>query len=286
MRGRAYRSYLYVPAHQAHRVDKAYASAADAVVLDLEDAVPFSHKDAARAAAAELLAQAPPKPTSVRVNSISSGRCRDDVFAVAQPGLSAVRLPKVESPEQIAQVAEWLDEAHCDAEIQLLIESAHALENAYRLATASPRVGLLGLGEGDLRADLRTGVDEATLDATRARCVIASRAAGLDSPPQSVYPEVRDLEGLRLSTMRGKEMGFLGRFAIHPTQIPIIHEVYTPTGEEITRARAVADAADRARKENSNIVITDEGRFVGPPIVANAKLVLQLAENLKIEAHS
>jgi citrate lyase subunit beta/citryl-CoA lyase len=284
MNGRTFRSYLYVPAHQPERIQKAYDSIADAVVLDLEDAVSETRKDAARDVAAEMLTVTPPKPTSVRVNPASSPRCREDVLAVAKPGLSAVRLPKVESAEEIRQVAEWLDEAGSSAEIQLLIESAHALENAYHLATASPRVGLLGLGETDLRADLRSGMDEATLDASRARCVIASRAARLDSPVQTVYPDVRDLDGLRASTERGKAMGFLGRFAIHPAQLPIIHDVYTPTGEEISEAQAVADAACRARAENSTMVITAEGRTVGPPMVANAHMVLDLAKNLKIGA--
>jgi citrate lyase subunit beta/citryl-CoA lyase len=277
--GRAYRSSLYVPAHQTDRIQKAYDSVADAVVLDLEDAVSHSRKDAARAVAAEVLTSAPPKPTSVRVNAVGTGRCRDDVLAVAHPGLAAVRLPKVASPEEVLQVAEWLDEASCGAEIQLLIESARALENAYALVTASPRVGLLGLGETDLRADLRTGNDETTLDASRTRCVIVSRAAGLDSPIQSVYPDVRDIDGLRESTRRGKQMGFMGRFAIHPAQLPIINEVFTPTGEEITEAEAVADAARRAHEENLSMVVTAEGRTVGPPMVANALRVLKLAKS-------
>lgn len=285
MTGRAYRSYLYVPAYREDRIQKAYDGAADAVVLDLEDAVPPSKKDQARAVAAEVLTELPAKPTSVRVNWIDSGRCREDVMAVAQPGLAAVRLPKVEHPEQVQQVAEWLDEANCGAEIQLLIESAHAVENAYRLATASPRVGLLGLGESDLRADLctdlRTDGEDTTLDAARARCVIVSRAARLDSPVQSVHPDVRDLDGLRASTRRGKAMGFLGRFAIHPTQLPVINEVFTPTGEEITEAEAVADAARRAREQNSSFVVTDDGRTIGPPIVDKAHTVLDLAKSLE-----
>jgi citrate lyase subunit beta / citryl-CoA lyase len=280
--GRAYRSYLYVPAYREDRIQKAYDSAADAVVLDLEDSVSQPLKHQARAAAAEVLTELPPKLTSVRVNSIGSGRCRDDIMAVAQPGLAAIRLPKVEQPEEVQQVAEWLDEANCGAEIQLLIESAHALENAYRLATASPRVGLLGLGEADLRADLRSDANEATLDAGRARCVIVSRAARLDSPVQSVHYDVRDIDGLRASTVRGKAMGFLGRFAIHPAQVPLINEVFTPTGKEITEAEAVADAARRAHEENTTMVITDDGRTIGPPMVAHAFLVLNLARNLEL----
>jgi citrate lyase subunit beta/citryl-CoA lyase len=277
-----FRGYLYVPAHHPDRIDKAYASIADAIVLDLEDAVPSDHKDKARSVAADVLSGTPPKPTFVRVNSLASKRCLDDVRAVAGPGLSGVRLPKVEHADDVRQVSALLDVLESTAEIQLIVESAHGLEMAYLLATASPRVGLLGLGETDLATDLRASANEATLDAARTRCVIISRAARLPSPVQSVFPEVRDLAGLFASTLRGKEMGFLGRFAIHPSQLSIIHDVFTPSEEEIAEAQEVADAATRAEEDGSSIVITENGRTVGPPAVANARLVLDLARNLRL----
>ncbi|WP_277752176.1 aldolase/citrate lyase family protein [Streptomyces sp. C] len=115
MNAALHRSYLYVPAHKARLVEKAYASEADAVVLDLEDAVPPAGKEAARRAAAEILSTTPPKPTYVRVNSPTSGLARDDVRAVARPGLAAVRLPKAEHPQQVREAARWLEEAHSDA---------------------------------------------------------------------------------------------------------------------------------------------------------------------------
>jgi citrate lyase subunit beta/citryl-CoA lyase len=276
------RSYLYVPGHQPDRIAKAYKSVADAVVLDLEDAVPGSEKDNARAIIAELLSEPPVKPTYVRVNSPASGRCLDDLRAVAPRYVSGIRLPKVEHPDEVARAAAELDTLGSTAELQLIIESARGLNIAYQLATASPRVGLVGLGESDLRADLRVALDESALDSSRAQCVLASRAARLPSPIQSVYPEVRDLDGLFTSTLRGKSMGFFGRFAVHPSQLKIIHDVYTPTREEITKAQAVTHAARRAESQNLTIVITEEGSFVGPPIVAHAKQLLDVAEGLKI----
>ncbi|RKP46525.1 CoA ester lyase [Trinickia fusca] len=277
-----YRSYLYVPAHKAQVVEKAYASEADAVVLDLEDAVPANHKDEARAAAASILASNPAKPTYVRVNPASSPWCRDDVEAIAQPSLVALRLPKCDGPEEIRTVASWLDEAGCSAGIQILIESAYGIETAYQLAMSSPRLDRIGIGESDLRADLQVGVDNFTLEFCRARCVIASRAAGLSAPIQTVYHTLKDLDGLRESTLRAKSMGFVGRFAIHPSQLPIINEVFTPSEEEVRAARGVLEAveANAGASTGSSVFVLPDGRVVAPPLIANARVTLALAANL------
>jgi citrate lyase subunit beta / citryl-CoA lyase len=283
MERKVYRSYLYAQGHQLRQIEKAYATSADAIVLDLEDAVAIANKDEARTIVAGLTAQQLPKPTFVRVNPLFSGRCADDVRAVAGPGLAGIRLPKVEHPDDVRQVTDWLEQAGCAAEIHLLVESARALEMAYSLATASSRVRMLGLGEEDLRADLRSGIDSTSMDVSRARCVIVSRAAQLPSPAQSVYPQVRDLGGLRASSQYGRAMGFLGRMAIHPSQLPVIHEVYTPTDAEISDARAVTDAARRAMVNSASIVITEDGRTVGPPMLANARQLLDLADCLQLE---
>jgi citrate lyase subunit beta/citryl-CoA lyase len=280
MQDKIYRSYLYAQGHQLRQIEKAYATSADAIVLDLEDAVAQGNKDEARTIVARLTAEQLPKPTFVRVNPLLSGRCADDVRAVAGPGLAGIRLPKVEHPDEVQQVADWLEQVGCAAEIHLLIESAFALEMAYPLATASPRVRMLGLGEEDLRADLRSDTDSTSMDVSRAQCIIGAKAARLPSPAQSVYPQVRDLDGLRASSQYGKEMGFLGRMAIHPSQLPIIHEIYTPSDTEISDARAVVDAARRARVNSASIVITEDGRTVGPPMLANARQLLDLSDNL------
>jgi len=276
-----FRSCLYVPGHRADRFERAYASEADAVILDLEDGVPVDRKAYARDAVARVTAQPTPKPTFVRVNPPRGPLGEADVLAVAGAGLAGVRIAKVSYPSEVRTVESLLAQAGCDATIHLLIESAHALEIAYLLATASPTVGMLGLGESDLRADLRAAPEGATMDAARARVIIASRAARLPSPCQSVFPEVRDLDGLLRTSLHGKELGFVGRMAIHPDQVPIIHDVYTPSPEEIAEARAICDAEDQARREEATIVITPSGRMVGPPIIANARALLDLAEALR-----
>lgn len=276
-----FRSCLYVPGHQPRRVEQAYETQADAVIIDLEDGVPKADKDRARQAAARITAELPPKPTYVRVNSMRTGLCEDDVRAVAGPGLTGVRIAKVEYASEVKRVEALLAEAGSPGVIHLLIESAHALEIAFILATASPAVGMLGLGESDLQADLRAEADGVTMDSSRARVIIASRAAGLPSPCQSVYTEVRDLNGLLSSSRHGRRLGFMGRMAIHPAQIPVINEVYTPTKQEIADAREICRQADLARQQDKAIVLTEKGMLIGPPIIANAQNVLRLANALE-----
>ncbi|HEV2634156.1 MAG TPA: CoA ester lyase [Actinocrinis sp.] len=277
-----FRSCLYVPGHQPERISTAYASEADAVILDLEDAVPASLKAKAREIVAEITAGPTPKPTYVRVNSAASGLRDGDVLAVAGAGLVGVRLAKAGSAEEIRGAARLLRQAGSAAVIHVLIETASALEHAFDLATASPLVGMLGLGESDLRVDLGAAPESATMDAGRARVIVASRAANLPNPCQSVYPEPRDLRGLLVTSRRGRRLGFIGRMAIHPAQIPIIHEVYTPKPDEIDDARSICEAARLAAEQDKSIVIAASGRMVGPPAVARAKQVLQLAQALQL----
>ncbi|GGN33680.1 HpcH/HpaI aldolase/citrate lyase family protein [Streptomyces fuscichromogenes] len=277
-----YRSCLYVPGHHPDRIARAYESEADAVIIDLEDAVPFSHKPSARETAAAITSRPTPKPTFVRLNSTRSTLCEQDVVAVAGIGLAGVRMAKTEWPEEIRQVADLLRQAGSPAVVHVLIETACGLENAYRLATASPSVGMLGLGESDLRADLYADMDGATMDAARSRVIIASRAAGLPNPLQSVFPDPRNPEGLLATSRHGKRLGFIGRMAVHPAQVPVIHRVYTPQPHEIEEAMEICAAAALAREQNRSIVINGKGKMVGPPAVANAQQTLRLANALDL----
>ncbi|AEW98582.1 HpcH/HpaI aldolase/citrate lyase family protein [Streptantibioticus cattleyicolor] len=277
-----HRSYLYVPAHRGRFVEKAYDGDADAVVLDLEDGVPSTAKDEARKVAEEILSGDPPKPTYVRVNGPGTPWCRADIEAVAAPALRGLRLPKCERTDDIRQVSGWLDALGCRADIHLLIESAYGVEHAFQLVSASSRISMIGLGEADLRADLFAGSDEYALDLCRSKMVLVSRAAGLASPAQSVYPAVRDLAGLRESCTVGKAMGFFGRFAIHPDQIPVIHDVYSPTVEEIEEARLLIEALNSSVETDSHSVhLRGDGQLVAPPVIAKARRVLQLADALQ-----
>jgi citrate lyase subunit beta / citryl-CoA lyase len=267
------RSYLYVPGDDSRRIEKALATGADAVVIDLEDAVAPSRKEEARRNAAEILESEPAKPIFVRVNALGSEVAARDIDAVARLQLSGLRLPKVESLEGVRLVAETLEELRSQAGIQCLIESALGLELAFEIARSHERVASISLGEADLAADLGVVADAGLLYA-RSRIVNASRAAGLQGPVQSVYTNVNDLDGLRRSTAEGKNMGFVGRSAIHPSQVPIINEVFTPTEEEVTEAQVLLDRLDSEARSGTGAFVLEDGRFVDRAVVESARRTL------------
>ena len=270
------RSYLYVPGSDPRRIEKALASEADAVILDLEDAVAPNRKEEARTTVAEVLRSEHEKPVFVRINAPDSVLAEEDVEAVAGPRLAGLRLPKTESAESVRRVAQWLDKLGCEAGLQCLIESALGLEFAFEIAGAHEKVVGMSLGEADLAADLGVRGDAGLLYA-RSRLVAATRAAGLPGPVQSVYTNVRDAEGLRRSTMEGKNMGFVGRSAIHPAQIEVINEVFTPTEEEVAEAKDLLARLEESTGTGTGAFALEDGRFVDEAVVGSARLTLALA---------
>ena len=269
------RSYLYVPGDRPDRIARALASDADAVVLDLEDAVAPGQKEAARAEAARVLRSRSAKPLFVRINAVSSGFADADVDAVAGPWLTGLRLPKTEAPEEVRHVAERLARHGCKAVIQCLIESALGVERAFDLARAHARVAGIGLGEADLAADLGVRA-EAGLAYARSRIVVAARAAGLPPPVQSVYTNVRDLDGLRRSSEAGRDLGFFGRSAVHPAQVPVINGVYTPSEAEMAEARTLVAQLEAAAETATGAFVLADGRFVDRAVVESARHTLAL----------
>ena len=270
------RSYLYVPGSDPRRIEKALASEADAVILDLEDAVAPNRKEEARTTVAEVLRSEHEKPVFVRINAPDSVLAEEDVEAVAGPRLAGLRLPKTESPESVRRVAQRLENLGCEAGLQCLIESALGLELAFEIARAHEKVVGMSLGEADLAADLGVRGDAGLLYA-RSRLVAATRAAGLPGPVQSVYTNVRDTEGLRRSTMEGKNMGFVGRSAIHPAQIEVINEVFTPTEEEVAEAKDLLARLEESTGTGTGAFALEDGRFVDEAVVGSARLTLALA---------
>jgi citrate lyase subunit beta/citryl-CoA lyase len=271
-----FRSYLYAPGNDPRKIEKALASEADAVVLDLEDAVAPNRKEEARESVSEVLRSRPAKPVFVRVNAPGSALAEEDIGAISGPHLSGLRLPKTESAEAVRDVAERLETLGCDAGIQCLIESALGLELAPEISRSHERVVGISLGEADLAADL--GVrDEAGLLYARSRVVATARAAGLPGPVQSVYTNVRNTDGLRQSTEAGKKLGFLGRSAIHPAQIPAINEVFTPTEEEVAEAEGLLARLEESAGKGTGAFVLEDGRFVDKAVVESARLTLTLA---------
>ncbi|PWR13204.1 CoA ester lyase [Micromonospora sicca] len=265
-------TWLYVPGDRPDRFAKAVASGADAVILDLEDAVVAGRKAYAREAVAEFLSEPQAVPVQVRVNELAGPDVDGDLAAVAgAPGLAGLRLPKVESPATVAALA-----ARVDTPLHPLIESAVGLEAAYDIAGAHPAVASLGLGEADLRSDLGVADDDGLLWA-RGRVVVAARAAGLPPPAMSVYANVADLDGLAASCAAGRRLGFLGRAAIHPRQLPVIAEAFRPAEREVARARELLAAVADAQARDSGTVVLPDGRFADRAMVAAARRVVDLA---------
>ncbi|MFK0170025.1 HpcH/HpaI aldolase/citrate lyase family protein [Streptomyces sp. NPDC090306] len=264
-------TWLYVPGDRPEVVAKALSAGADVVLVDLEDAVAPGRKEYARAATAELLAERPPVPVHVRVNALDGPFAGADLDALAaRPGLAGLRLPKVTSAACVVRVAERAAPAEGGAvPLYALLESALGVEQAYAVASSHASLRGIALGEADLRADL--GVrDDAGLDWSRSRVVVAARAAGLDPPPQSVHPDVRDLAGLAASCAHGRALGFWGRTAIHPRQLPVIERAYLPTAREVEQAEEVLAAADTDR----GALALADGRFVDEAVVAAARRTL------------
>jgi citrate lyase subunit beta/citryl-CoA lyase len=264
---------LYAPADRPELVAKALASEADVVIVDLEDAVAPGQKESARASLAELLSAHPDRRVQVRVNALGSPWSDADLAAVrALPPHVGVRIPKVVDPVDVAEVAARVGERA----LHPLVETAAGVEAAYDIARAHPLVASLGLGEADLGSDLGVSSDGG-LAFGRSRIVNAARAAGLPAPAMSVHANVRDDEGLARSCALGRELGFLGRAAIHPRQLPVIVAAFTPTAAEVAEARLVVDSVRSAREVGSGTVVLDDGRFLDAAMVERARRTIALA---------
>lgn len=264
---------LYVPADRPDRVTKALASSADAVLVDLEDAVAPSRKDEARENVAGLLAAVSGRAVQVRINHPGTPWHADDVamVAVLPVGVGA-RVPKVESADEVRSLVAALP----GRALHLLVESALGVERAFELATASPQVASIGLGEADLRSDLRVDGDEG-LTWARARVVVAARAAHLPPPVMSAYTNVRDLDGLAASCRTGRGLGFCGRTAIHPGQLDTIRAAFLPSADEVAVARDVLERVGGAAVEGVGAVALADGTFLDVAMVERARWVLGLA---------
>ncbi|WP_194818167.1 CoA ester lyase [Nocardia sp. XZ_19_385] len=269
------RSALYVPGNRPELFDKALAGPADVVLLDLEDAVPLRDKQTARAEVAAWLrsvTRAFPR-IWVRVNPGELGH--EDMRAVAGPALAAVCLSKTESAQQVRAAGAVLDA--CESQpgairICALLESAAAILAAPEIA-AAPRVSRLQIGEADLRAELgiTPGPEERELLALRSHVVLASAAAGIEPPLGPVRTDFRDLDALRESTIALRRLGFRGRACIHPAQLPVVNEVFTPASDEVRRARALVDRFEAAA---GGVLLDESGRMVDAAVIRQARRLL------------
>ncbi|MEO9176229.1 MAG: CoA ester lyase, partial [Gaiellales bacterium] len=250
-------------------VEKALASRAHAVIVDLEDAVAPADKTSARAGLADLLGARLERTVCLRVNGLATPWGHDDIVAASSlAAVDSLLVPKVGCGADVAAVLGVLEDAGSALGLRCLIESARGVEGAFEIA-AGARVRGISLGEADLRSELRC--EDAGLDHARSRIVLAAAACGLARPSQSVYPRLRDPEGLARSCAHGRALGFLGRSAIHPEQLDEIERAYLPTAAELDAARELLAGAEGAR-------VQADGAFVDAAFVGAALETVALAE--------
>lgn len=277
------RSYLYVPGNAADKLAKAAQRGADALIIDLEDAVPPQGKGDATSAVLGWLSSAPADGPQVWVRINNGPQRRTDATALAGArGLTGLVLAKVRDAAEVGEVAALLTE-HGDRTTLLmpLLETASAILDARALA-AAPRVHQLQVGEVDLAVDLglTPGDDEAELAPLRSAVVLASAAAGIHPPVGPVARETSDLAALTTSTHRVRRQGFVGRACIHPAQLAVVHEVFTPSAEEVAEAHAVLEQYERASTTGSGVALDAAGRMIDLAVVRAARVIVAAAENV------
>lgn len=267
------RSYLYVPADRADRLAKAPERGADALICDLEDGVAPQDKDVARKNLSAFLADAPAE-VWVRVNS--GGLMASDVRAIGIAPVRGTVLPKADLAA-VASLDALLVSLAVDAAIAPLVETASGVLELVELARA-PRVLRMSIGEVDLASDLAMtpSDDGRELLPIRTLVVVASAAAGIDQPTAPISTDYRDLDAFRASTEGFARAGYGSRAAIHPAQVEIINDVFTPTADEVASARRLVDLFEAA---GGGACVDDEGRMVDEAVVRSARRVLDRASS-------
>jgi len=244
----------------------------------------MAEKVATRTLVTEALKQPRKGGAYVRVNGFHTEFCYGDTVAVVGPGLDGIILPMVESREQIVAF-DWLVGAlererglpPGGVDIIPIIETAKGIANARAIAGAGTRVKRMAFGAGDYTLDVNMEwtLGESELEHARAEMVVASRAAGLDAPIDTVWVHIKDLEGLASSAKRARQLGFQGKMCIYPPQVERVNAAFTPTETEIAFARRVVAAFEQAEREGSSSIQLD-GYFIDYPIVYKAQRTLDL----------
>ena len=264
MRGR---SYLFVPGNRPERFLKALQSGADAVIIDLEDAVPTQLKIEARATVAAWLSAE--HPVYVRVNAHGTEWHDDDVRSVAREGLRGLVLPKAQDPRRVAELAAALPNS---ASLLPIVENAQGLWNALEIARC-PRVERLAFGHLDFQRDLGIDGENEELLYARSHLVLMSRLAGVAPPLDGITAALDDTEKLRQDVERARRLGFGGKLCIHPRQIEWVNRGFLPSDQDIEWARRVVAAAEAA----GGGAVRMGAEMVDAPVVARAQHILQMA---------
>lgn len=281
------RTLLYVPGNMPSMLQNIPIFRCDGVIIDLEDAVPLSEKDAGRVLVRRFLEsyRERDKEVLVRINPLDSKWGYDDLREVLPAFPDGIRLPKADTPEIVERLDTLLTEFEEDLGVEIgrfkilpSIESAAGVINAIKIARTSKRVFALAFGAEDYTASLeieRTKSGEELFHA-RTRVIWAARAAGIQAI-DSIFSDVNDMEGLRRETQLIKTLGYTGKSLVNPRQIEVVHDVFAPKQEEIDYALEVVEAIQRAREMGTG-VISLRGKMVDAPVVKRAMRVLKTAQ--------
>ncbi len=288
---RLYRSFLFVPGNRERMLAKALTTREDALLLDLEDAVPVSEKGAALDMVAAFIPSARPRAVFVRINHPSEPSNATELRRLVPLAPTGFFIPKIESAEEVRLVDAAMTTLELDNELPLgeiavvpMVESALGLLRAYEIASAAPRVGSIGLASGE-NGDFQTDVgydwspEGTELAYARSKLVVDARAAGLAYPIDGVFANLDSEADLITETTASKRLGFKGRMVIHPKHIDAVNRVYTPTDEEIAyyeRLMVTFDEAIAAGRGTANF----EGRMIDYAMAERARSVLALAASV------
>ncbi|QQC66886.1 HpcH/HpaI aldolase/citrate lyase family protein [Paraburkholderia ginsengisoli] len=261
------RSYLFVPGNRSERFEKAHAAGADAVILDLEDAVQPDEKAAARMAVLAAVSGGASRSAWVRTNGSDTEWFSDDVAALAsRPGVAGIVLPKAETREQIDAV---LAHAHPALSVLPIVETARGFANLAVLCGA-PRVPRILFGTLDFQIDLGIDGDGEELHLFRSQIVLASRLAGIGAPVDGVSTTITDADAIEADARRGRRFGFGGKLCIHPKQIDAVHRAYAWTDAEQQWAQRVLTAVEASH----GAAVAVDGKMVDMPVILKARRIV------------
>ena len=280
------RSFLFVPGNRIDRIEKAFSSQADAVIIDLEDAVAPSQKDSVRKGVSIFLGKASRKNVFIRVNGVKTPFFGEDLESVTQASVRGIVIPKADDPEAFGDADRKLAKLELrrslpEGQIRIIpqIESALGLSKSREIGASTRRMLALAFGAGDLTLDLgakltRTGEE---LFFARSHLVWASRLAGIYGVDAPFMIDVKDMEGLSAEARRSRQLGFRGKFCIHPSQVGPVNEIFSPTPEEVEWAKRIIEAYDSATGRGEGAIAL-EGEFVDPPVYQRARQILGFAK--------
>lgn len=285
MKQRIRRTMLFLPGNNPGMLTDAHIYRPDSIMMDLEDAVSINQKDAARMLVYHALKTIDygDVETVVRINELSSGLGEKDIEAVVRAGVDVIRLPKTDTAQDIIDVDKIITrvEKEIGREGQTLmmaaIESARGVINAVEIAQASPRMMGIALGAEDYVTNLKTSRSSHGMELflARSQIVLAARNAGI-SCFDTVNSNLDDMDQFREEVQFIKDLGFDGKSVIHPKQIPLVNEIYTPTKEEIRKSMRIIAGSKEAEKRGSGVISVD-GKMIDGPIIIRAQRVLDLA---------